>query len=136
MAREALDEARHTLLQSAREAVESVKRDVSSYAESNFDAMVLAPSVAQLHAVRGALQILEHPRAAAVAGQTAQSILDSIANGCTLAGGAFAELLADLLICLEYYLAALENAEDPDPLMLKLADESLGTLGRPSRANC
>ncbi|MBK6286243.1 MAG: hypothetical protein KA739_13420 [Pseudomonadales bacterium] len=136
VAREALDEARHTLLQSAREAVESVKRDVSSYAESNFDAMVLAPSVAQLHAVRGALQILEHPRAAAVAGQTAQSILDSIANGCTLAGGAFAELLADLLICLEYYLAALENAEDPDPLMLKLADESLGTLGRPSRANC
>ncbi len=136
VAREALDDARHTALQSAREAVESAKRDVNSYAESNFDAMALAPSVGQLHAVRGTLQILEHPRAAAVAGQTAQAILDSIANGCSLAGGEFAELLADLLISLEYYLAALENSEDPDPLMLKLADESLGGLRRPSQANC
>jgi hypothetical protein len=43
----------------------------------------------------------------------------------SVASDPFAESLADLLICVEYYLTALEYSEDPDPLMLKLGRESL-----------
>jgi len=37
-------------------------------------------------------------------------------------------VLADVLICLEYYLAALENGEAPDPGMVALAQQSLAQL--------
>jgi hypothetical protein len=55
---------------------------------------------------------------------------EAVENGPAHGAEAFAESLADVLICLEYYLAALENGEEPDPLMLKLAEESLAQLGR------
>lgn len=129
-ARAALDEARVTLLHSAREAIECVKRAVTTYVENAHDPNALAGGSDELLAVKGALQILEHRAAAAAAERAAGALRAVVENGPGVAAEAFAESLADVLICLEYYLAALENGEEPDPLMLKLAEESLAQLGR------
>jgi hypothetical protein len=128
--RAALDEARLTLLHSAREAIEGVKRDVTGFVENAHDAATLAAASGQLLAVKGALQILEHSAAAGAAERAAEAMRAAVENGPARGAEAFAESLADVLICLEYYLAALENGEEPDPLMLKLAEESLAQLGR------
>jgi hypothetical protein len=126
--REALDEARIAMLQAARECIESVKRDVTTYVEGGNDVMALAPSGGQLAQVKGALQMLQHAGAASVAARTGAATIRAIEHGPPVPAEAFAEGLADVLICLEYYIAALENGEEPDPLMLKLAEESLATI--------
>ena len=75
-----------------------------------------------------AVLMLEHPRAAAIAA----GMIDALGRGSPEhAAGVherIAEVLADVLICLEYYLAALENAETPDQGMIALAQQSLAQL--------
>ena len=131
MARSTLEEARQLMLSGAREAIEEVKRDVSAFVESGYDPATLATAEKQLSIVKGALAILEHRHAAAVAGATAAALASALARGIAAAArDALTEALADVLICLEYYMAALGNGEDPDPIMLRLADESLAILRR------
>lgn len=127
-ARDIADEAQLMLLRSARDCLDAVKRDVNAYVDSRYDVQTLASSTAQLNAVRGALLMLEHPRAAAIAA----GMIDALGRGSPEhAAGVherIAEVLADVLICLEYYLAALENAETPDQGMIALAQQSLAQL--------
>jgi hypothetical protein len=127
-ARSALDEARAVLLKTARECLEAVKRDVTAYADTHFDAQLLAAAPAPLDAVRGALLILEQPRAAAVTRDTAEVLRQAGSGSAGSALQESADLLADVLICLEYHLSALANAEEPDPMVLGLAEQSLAQL--------
>ena len=129
MARTILDEARIQMLNGAREAVETVKRGVTGFVESGHDAQMLAGAEQQLATVKGALAILEHRHAARVAATTAEILMSAVAAAQSdKAKENLAESLADILICLEYYMTALGNDETPDPIMLKLADESLASL--------
>ena len=135
-ARQMLDEARVAMLQSALEAIEQVKIGVTAYAEGDYDAALLEGSAGHLAAVRGALLMLERAGAAKLVAETA-ALVEQAAHGVrTSSPESFAEALADLLICIEYYLTALTHSEDPDPLMLKLGQESLvamrGSLSSPS----
>ena len=127
-ARDIADEAQLMLLRSARDCLDAVKRDVNAYVDSRYDVQTLAGSTAQLNAVRGALLMPEHPRAAAIA----VGMIDALGRGSPEhAAGVherIAEVLADVLICLEYYLAALENGEAPDQGMIALAQQSLAQL--------
>jgi len=123
-----LDEARAALLQNARDCLEAVKRDIAAYADTRFDGQLLAGAVEPLEAVRGGLSILEHPRAAAVAADMAATLRRIRAGTDSVAIDRQADLLADVLICLEYYLSALANGEAPDPMVLGLAEQSLAAL--------
>ncbi len=127
-ARDIADEARLMLLRSARDCLDAVKRDVNAYVDSRYDVQTLAGSTGQLNAVRGALLILEHRRAAAIAAGLIEVL--GLAGPEDAAGmhESIAQVLADVLICLEYYLAALENGETPDPGMVALAEQSLAQL--------
>ncbi len=123
--RQLLDEARITMLRTAREAVDLVKNCVTGYVDGGFEPGALSPAADQLAGVRGALLILDRAVAASLTAETSAMVSDVAAVRVVVAAEAFAEALADLLICLEYYLTALEHSEDPDPLMLKLGQESL-----------
>ncbi|MFM7274082.1 MAG: hypothetical protein ACKO4A_09515, partial [Gammaproteobacteria bacterium] len=128
-ARQVLDAARQMMLQSARESIEATKSAVSAYVEEAAESSVLADAPAALATVRGSLQMLEQPRAAALVAAAAEIIERTVAGDLPHAPEAFGESMADVLICLEYHLAALEAGEEPDPLMLKLAAETLAQLG-------
>lgn len=128
-ARQVLDAARQMMLQSARESIETTKSAVSAYVEEAAGAGVLADAPAALATVRGSLQMLEQSRAAALVSAAGEIIERTVAGDSPYAPEAFGESMADVLICLEYHLAALEAGEEPDPLMLKLAAESLEQLG-------
>jgi hypothetical protein len=129
VARQVLDGARQMILQSARESIEAAKRAVSAFVEGEKDPTALAAASTALYAVRGALQMLEQTRAAALVAATTEVLERCAAGDASLAPETFGESMADVLICLEYHLAALESGEEPDPLMLKLAAESLSQLG-------
>ncbi len=123
--RQMLDDARVAMLQSAREAIEQVKNGVTAYVEGDYDAALLEGSAGHLAAVRGALLMLEREAAAKLVAETAAMVEQAARGERASSPESFAESLADLLICIEYYLTALEHSEDPDPLMLKLGQESL-----------
>ena len=127
-ARDIADEARLMLLRSARDCLDAVKRDVNAYVDSRYDVQTLAGATAQLNAVRGALLMLEHPRAAAIAAGMIEALSQASPEHAAGVHERIAEVLADVLICLEYYLAALENGEAPDPGMVALAQQSLAQL--------
>lgn len=129
VARQVLDEARQMLLQSARESIEAAKSAVAAYVEGESEAEVLRPALGSLAAVRGSLQMLEQPQAAGVVAAAVGVVEGSLSPGASLGREAFGEGMADVLICLEYHLAALAAGEAADPLMLKLAAESLAQLG-------
>jgi hypothetical protein len=127
-ARDIADEARLMLLRSARDCLDAVKRDVNAYVDSRYDVQTLAGATAQLNAVRGALLMLEHPRVAAIAAGMIDALGQASPEHAAAVHERVAEVLADVLICLEYYLAALENGEAPDPGMVALAQQSLAQL--------
>jgi hypothetical protein len=127
-ARDMADEARLMLLRSARDCLDAVKRDVNAYVDSRYDVQTLAGSTTQLNAVRGALLMLEHPRAAVIAAGMVEALRHAAPEHAAGVHENIAEVLADVLICLEYYLAALENGETPDPGMVALAQQSLAQL--------
>lgn len=126
--RQLLDEARVTLLASAREAIDQIKNCVTAWVEGGFENAALEPAAEHFPGVRGALRILGRTQAADIVAETARLVAGLSGGGATATADPFAEALADVLICLEYYLAALEHSEDPDPLMLKLAQESLQVM--------
>lgn len=123
--RQMLDDARIAMLQCALEAIEQVKNSVTAYVEGDFDPALLAGGASHLAAVRGALLMLERVTAARLVAETSTLVEQAAHGGRSSAPESFAEALADLLICIEYYLTALEHSEDPDPLMLKLGQEGL-----------
>ena len=127
-ARGIAEEARLMSLRSARDCLDAVKRDVNAYVDSRYDAQTLAGSGAQLNAVRGALLMLEHPRAAGIAAGMLEALGRAGPEQAAGVHESIAEVLADVLICLEYYLAALENGEAPDPGMVALAEQGLAQL--------
>jgi chemosensory pili system protein ChpA (sensor histidine kinase/response regulator) len=125
MVREIFDDAKHSMFQSARGALEDVKRAVTSFVESGYSPNSLANTGREFSAVKGSLAILEHERAADIANRTGEAVARFVDRGGAQSREELAEALADVLICLEYYVASLENDEEPDAMMLKIAEDSL-----------
>ena len=134
--RQMLDLARIAMLGTAREAIDQIKNCVTAYVDGGFDRSSLEPAMPHFPGVRGSLLILGRAVPAQLVAETARLVEDVAGGQASASPDPFAEALADLLICLEYYLTALEHSEDPDPLMLKLGQESLhamrGSITRPS----
>lgn len=126
--RSALDEARIAALQAARGCIDAAKQCVSAFADADYDASQLAAVESAMLAVRGVLRILERESAAAIAARVGV-VAREAAEGGAPRRELLAEALADALICLEYFLAALENGEEPEAVMMRIAEESLVTLG-------
>lgn len=105
-----LTEARTAALRSARENIENVKREVALASEAEPHVLAVASVRAELDLVRGALLLLGQRDSATLASRAIELL-------GTAAGGAAAqasELLADLLIGLEYCIASLQVGEQPD----------------------
>jgi hypothetical protein len=128
--RGALDDARLTLLSGARDAVEAVKRSVSGFVETHYSPQQLDGAEEQLGRIKGALAMLEHHRAADIAGLSSDAVKQvvRVSEKAEPARDEIIESFADVLVCLDYYMAALANDETPDHTMLKHAEESLADL--------
>ncbi len=126
-----LAEAARIVIDEVQAGISLCKRAITSYVESNFDAVHIANVAVTLTAVRGGAEMLNHARAA------------NILKGCVAFVEASSrdkqhsapqrhqllETLADALISLEYYFSEVAAGRTPDEKILGVAEESLAALG-------
>src|SRR5690606_14078892 len=126
-----LAEATTIVIDEAQAGIALAKRAITTYVEAGFDPVHIANVAPTLDSVRGAMQILNDPRAArALAGCVGfleahlRERQQSPAQRQQLL-----ETLADALIALEYYFSELAARRTPDRKILDVAEESLAALG-------
>lgn len=118
MTGDTLAQARGATLVLARECIESAKRELAAAVDAGVAGPASAGARTQIDAVRGALHVLGHGRAGAVAAR-ALALLDAVGNEAV--GADLGEGLADVLIALEYCIASLQVGEEPDRRVLEVA---------------
>lgn len=130
-----LAEAIHIVIQEAQTGLNMIKRAITSYVDSNFDAIHIANVNTTLTAVRGGLQMLHRDRAAEAVRQCANFMDIQAKPNPQLSNSQrrqLLELLADAVISIEYYINELATAHNHvDEKTLELAENSLKALGYP-----
>lgn len=126
-----LAEASRIVIDELQAGISLCKRAITSYVESNFDAVHIANVAVTLTAVRGGAQILNHSRAANIL-KSCVAFVDASTRDKQYSGPQrhqLLETLADALISLEYYFSEIAAARTPDEKILGVAEESLAALG-------
>ncbi len=113
-----ITQARSATFALARECIDNAKRELAAAVDAGVSGQSIGGARAQLDAVRGALRMLGHASATAVAAR-ALALLD--AGGGDAGGADRGEGLADALIALEYCIASLQVGDEPDRRVLELA---------------
>ncbi|MCK5880896.1 MAG: hypothetical protein KAG18_03410 [Sinobacterium sp.] len=130
MAQSQLSEAHLLVLQESQSAIAVAKKDISSFVESDFDVSNIAHINETLTSIRGGLSILNLTEANTVLEACSKFIQHIIDNGVDRdKADAVLETLADTLIALEYYLSEIELHDVAPPNILKVAEQSLASLG-------
>lgn len=125
-----LDEAEGIVLEQAEESIRQAKKEITSFSEAAFEKSHLEPVLQSLSEVRGAMQILSHQRAANVLAsciQFVQAILNE--NADEKRSQTFLEVMADVLISIEYYLSEIAIGNPAPDSALQVAAHDLNELG-------
>ncbi len=126
-----LAEASRIVIDELQAGITLCKRAITSYVESNFDAVHVANVAVTLTAVRGGAQILNYVRAAKIL-KSCVAFVEASTRDRQYSGAQrhqLLETLADALISLEYYFSEISAARTPDEKILGVAEESLAALG-------
>ncbi|MEH6556995.1 MAG: hypothetical protein V7459_02420 [Oceanicoccus sp.] len=125
-----LAQAEQLVIEEAQTSIAMVKRAITSYVDSNFDAAHVANVHVALNTVRGGLYMLNSNRAAAVVKSCSAFLFHHIdENNTGEQRHQLLETLADALISLEYYLIEMGNSRDVNDDILRVAEDSLEALG-------
>jgi chemosensory pili system protein ChpA (sensor histidine kinase/response regulator) len=120
----AINDARHAAVRESRAALESVKEAMSSYNSSHWQADALTAVPEQLNLVRGVFIILALDRPAALVEQMAQLFSQTVIQPAFKPNWRQADLLADMVSGIEYYLDQLA-VHYQDDRILDRVDQSL-----------
>lgn len=132
IAKSHLAEAELLVVKEAQAGISLAKRAISSFIESNYDAVHISNVAKTLNTVRGGLTVLNVDRAAAILLSCSSFLDNAMAHGFSEERiQELLETLADALISLEYYLGEVELHGFADEKVLEVAEESLESLGYP-----
>lgn len=126
-----LAEASRIVIDEVQAGITLCKRAITSYVESNFDAIHIANVAVTLTAVRGGAQMMNHARAANIL-KSCVAFVEVSSRDKQYSGPQrhqLLETLADALISLEYYFSETAAGRTPDAKILGVAEESLAALG-------
>jgi hypothetical protein len=129
-----LAEAEQIVIQEAQAGLSMIKRAITAYVDSSFDAIHIANVYTSLSAIRGGLQMLHRDRAAEAIRQCAAFMEAQSKPNPQVSNSQrrqLLELLADAVISIEYYINELAAQGSVDEKTLELAEESLSALGYP-----
>jgi len=132
IAQSQIAEAEKVVLDEAHSGLALIKRAMASYTESGYDSIHITNLGTSLNSVRGALILLNMPRAAKVAEACIKFVDTQLLRG--EAGGAIQQLMetfADAVMSLEYFLEAYIAVHKQDGSILEIAEESVKALGFP-----
>lgn len=120
------------VIKEADTALGMVKRALSAFAETSFDVGHIRNVSASLDTIRGAMAILQYPRATRILVQCGRFIEGALMQNTQPAAlYHLLETFADAIISLEYYIDALRSNRKADDTVLQVAEESLAALGYP-----
>src|SRR5690606_24846904 len=127
-----IHEAEHLVIEEAESGLGMIKRALNSYVESNYDVGHIKNVASTLITVRGAMQVLNLPRATKVVAACERFVSKALLGSNQVAAiEHMLETFADAVISLEYYLDAIKSDKDADTSVLQVAEESLQALGYP-----
>jgi chemosensory pili system protein ChpA (sensor histidine kinase/response regulator) len=126
--RSVLEQARHLIFVESRASLGVVKRAVASYVDSHGDGNFLDQVTAHLYSTVGALQFLHLDRAARVL-STALTYIDKyMIEQDQMPSPEVLEVVADVLMSVDYYLESLEDRKSIGEGVLEAAELSVNML--------
>ncbi len=126
-----LGEANSALLRESRNSLEQVKTAVVNYIASQWDEREIEEVPALLHSIRGGLRLIPLTRVVDMLESSERYITDVLLDGKRIPDWQQLDTLADTITSIEYYLERLAEGIEDNDAILRIAEDSLETLGFP-----
>ncbi|NVD35691.1 hybrid sensor histidine kinase/response regulator [Marinobacter lutaoensis] len=126
-----LGEANAALLRESRNTLEQVKSAIVNFIASQWDAREIEHVPGLLHSIRGGLGLIPLERVASMLASAERYVTDVLLTGRQVPDWKQLDTLADAVTSIEYYLERLAEGIDDNEAVLRIAEDSLATLGFP-----
>ncbi|MFO7530032.1 MAG: Hpt domain-containing protein [Marinobacter sp.] len=126
-----LGEASSALLRESRNTLEQVKSAIVNFIASQWDTREIEHVPELLHSIRGGLALIPLDRVADMLESAEHYITDVLLGGKQVPDWKQLDTLADVVTSIEYYLERLAEGISENDAVLKVAEDSLASLGFP-----
>jgi len=126
-----LSEANSALLRESRSTLEQVKSAIVNFIASQWDTREIEHVPELLHSIRGGLGLIPLERVAEMLGSAEQYISNVLLDNRHVPDWKQLDTLADAVTSIEYYLERLSDGIDDNDSILRVAEDSLVSLGFP-----
>lgn len=136
MSQSQFKEAQDIVIEEALASIVQSKKEITSFAETGFEKSHLEPVLQSLSEVRGAMLILKYQQPAHII-DSCMSYVNAILNEnpSEETHQRFLEVMADVLISLEYYLSEIAIKNPAPNNVLQVASHDLNELGFTVKGN-
>ncbi|KAA1172749.1 response regulator [Marinobacter salinexigens] len=126
-----LGEASSALLRESRNTLEQVKSSIVNFIASQWDVREIEHVPGLLHSIRGGLSLIPLDQVATMLASAERYISDVLLSGKQVPDWKQLDTLADAVTSIEYYLERLAEGISDNDSILRVAEESLASLGFP-----
>lgn len=126
-----LGEANGALLRESRNTLEQVKTAIVNFIASQWDTREIEHVPGLLHSIRGGLSLIPLDRVADMLASAERYLSDVLLSGKQVPDWRELDTLADAVTSIEYYLERLAEGIGENDAILKVAEDSLNSLGFP-----
>ncbi|SHK16740.1 chemosensory pili system protein ChpA (sensor histidine kinase/response regulator) [Marinobacter antarcticus] len=126
-----LGEASSALLRESRNTLEQVKSAVINFIASQWDTREIEHVPGLLHSIRGGLSLVPLDRVVSMLASAERYISDVLLSDRHVPDWKQLDTLADAITSIEYYLERLAEGISDNDDILRIAEESLASLGFP-----
>ena len=126
-----LGEANEALIRESRNTLEQVKSSIVNFIASQWDTREVEHVPELLHSIRGGLSLVPLERVADMLASAERYVTDVLLNGKQVPDWKQLDTLADAVTSIEYYLERLADGITENDAILRVAEDSLASLGFP-----
>ncbi len=126
-----LGEASGALLRESRNTLEQVKSAIVNFIASQWDTREIEHVPGLLHSIRGGLSLIPLDRVADMLASAERYITDVLLGSKQVPDWKQLDILADAVTSIEYYLERLAEGIGENDSILRVAEDSLASLGFP-----
>ncbi|MCM0613657.1 Hpt domain-containing protein [Marinobacter sediminum] len=126
-----LGEASGALLRESRNTLEQVKSAIVNFIASQWDTREIEHVPGLLHSIRGGLSLIPLDRVAEMLASAERYVTDVLLGGKQVPDWQQLDTLADAVTSIEYYLERIAEGIGENDNVLRVAEDSLASLGFP-----
>ncbi|TBW54865.1 hybrid sensor histidine kinase/response regulator [Marinobacter halodurans] len=126
-----LNDANRALLRESRNSLEQVKTAIVNFIAAQWDRREIEHVPGLLHSIRGGLQLVPLERVCNMLASAERYVTDVLLDGQRVPDWQQLDTLADMVTSIEYYLERLAEGIEDNESVLKIAEDSLRSLGFP-----